>query len=53
MMTTAVPWAERSGFQARAGDGRLMGPLNPALLNPGIGSSFLALQAAEEKVHVP
>ncbi|MGD0705392.1 MAG: carboxymuconolactone decarboxylase family protein [Trebonia sp.] len=22
---------------------------NPALLNPGIGSSFLALQAAEEK----
>ena len=49
MMKTAVPWAERSGFQARTGDGRLMGPFNPALLNPGIGSSFLALQATEEK----
>ena len=43
-----VPWAARSGFAATTARGRLIGPFNPSLLNPQIGSEFLKLQAAEE-----
>jgi 4-carboxymuconolactone decarboxylase len=46
---TAVPWAERTGFAATTGDGRLIGPFNASLLNPSIAAEFLKLQAAEEK----
>ena len=46
---TAVPWAQRSGFAAITDDGRLIGPFNPSLLNPGIAAEFLKLQAAEEQ----
>ncbi len=45
----AVPWAERSGFAAGTAGGRLVGPFNPSLLNPQIGTAFLTLQAAEEQ----
>jgi 4-carboxymuconolactone decarboxylase len=45
----AVPWAERSGFAATTAHGRLIGPFNPSLLNPQIGTAFLKLQAAEEQ----
>ena len=44
-----VPWAQRTGFAATTGDGRLIGPFNACLLNPAIAGEFLKLQAAEEK----
>ncbi|WP_246133442.1 carboxymuconolactone decarboxylase family protein [Mycobacterium helveticum] len=46
---TAVPWAQRSGFMASTTDGRLIGPFNPCLLNPGLAAAFLKLQAAEQQ----
>jgi 4-carboxymuconolactone decarboxylase len=49
MIKTWIPMAEAVGFQARTGSGQLIGPFNPTLLNPGIGSRFLELQVAEEK----
>ena len=42
-----MPWAERSGFQGKLPDGRLIGPFNPVLLSPEIGQAFLDLQAVE------
>jgi 4-carboxymuconolactone decarboxylase len=49
MINTWIPMAENAGFQVRTDAGHLIGPFNPTLLNPGIGSSFLELQVAEEK----
>jgi 4-carboxymuconolactone decarboxylase len=46
---TFGPWAAGIDFQARTGDGRLIGPFNPILYSPGISSSFLDLHDAEEK----
>jgi 4-carboxymuconolactone decarboxylase len=46
---TAVAWARRSGFSAATADGRLIGPFNPSLLNPGLAAAFLKLQAAEQQ----
>ncbi|BBZ25801.1 hypothetical protein MMAD_00960 [Mycolicibacterium madagascariense] len=45
----AVPWATRTGFAAKLADGRLIGPFNPSLLSPQIGTAFLQLQATEEQ----
>jgi 4-carboxymuconolactone decarboxylase len=45
----AVPWADRSGFAATTASGRLVGPFNPSLLNPQIGTAFLTLQEAEQQ----
>jgi 4-carboxymuconolactone decarboxylase len=47
-VSTMVPWAERSGFQSRTADGKLIGPFNPVLFSPEIGGAFLDLQAAEQ-----
>jgi len=44
MMTTLVPWADKTGFLSITADGRLIGPANAALLNPAIGAQFLQLQ---------
>lgn len=49
MMTTVVPWADKTGFQSTTADGRLIGPLNPGLLNPAIGAQFLQLQCTERQ----
>lgn len=43
-----VAWAQDCGFAAATADGRLIGPFNPSLLNPGLSAAFLKLQAAEE-----
>lgn len=48
MATRIVPWADDARFQSTAEDGRLIGPFNPALLNPAIAASFLDLQSAEQ-----
>ena len=34
MVARIVPWADAAGFRTVAGDGRLVGPFNPELLNP-------------------
>ena len=48
MATKIVPWANDAQFQSTAQDGRLIGPFNPALLNPAIAAPFLDLQFAEQ-----
>jgi 4-carboxymuconolactone decarboxylase len=48
MATRIVPWANDAQFQSTAEDGRLIGPFNPALLNPAIAGPFLDLQFAEQ-----
>jgi hypothetical protein len=48
MMDNVVPRADSAGFVARTDAGQLIGPFNPALLNPAIGSAFLELQFTEE-----
>ena len=47
-MATTVPWANGAGFQSMTGDGRLIGPFNPFLLNPAVASKFLDWQFAEQ-----
>ncbi|OBB95285.1 carboxymuconolactone decarboxylase family protein [Mycobacterium sp. 852002-40037_SCH5390672] len=49
ILSTAVPWAHRSGFAATTTGGQLIGPFNPSLLNPGLATAFLELQAAEQE----
>jgi 4-carboxymuconolactone decarboxylase len=48
MATKIVPWANDAQFQSTAEDGRLIGPFNPALLNPATAAPFLDLQFAEQ-----
>jgi 4-carboxymuconolactone decarboxylase len=48
MATRIVPWANEARFQITSEDGRLIGPFNPALLNPAIAAPFLDLQFAEQ-----
>jgi 4-carboxymuconolactone decarboxylase len=48
MMNTMVPWANEVPFQSTTADGRLIGPFNPALLNPQTATKFLELQFAEQ-----
>jgi 4-carboxymuconolactone decarboxylase len=48
MAEVIVPWANEARFQSTAEDGRLIGPFNPALLNPAIAAPFLDLQFAEQ-----
>ncbi|HTX96179.1 MAG TPA: carboxymuconolactone decarboxylase family protein [Mycobacterium sp.] len=48
MMNTMVPWARQVPFQSTTADGRLIGPFNPALLNPQTATKFLELQFAEQ-----
>jgi 4-carboxymuconolactone decarboxylase len=48
MMNTMVPWANQVPFQSTTADGRLIGPFNPALLNPQTATKFLELQFAEQ-----
>ncbi len=48
LVNTMVRWADRSGFQSMAENGRLIGPFNPVLLSPGITPAFLDLQDAEQ-----
>jgi 4-carboxymuconolactone decarboxylase len=48
MMNTMVPWANQVPFQSTTADGRIIGPGNPALLNPQTATKFLELQFAEQ-----
>ncbi len=47
--TQFEPAAKAAGFESRTDDGRLIGPLNPALYSPDISSAFWAWQVSEEK----
>jgi 4-carboxymuconolactone decarboxylase len=40
MAQVIVPWANEARFQSTAEDGRLIGPFNPALLNPASPHRF-------------
>ena len=45
----AVPWAEGAGFQAGIEAGQLIGPFNPALLNPAISKAFFDFVLVEHE----
>jgi 4-carboxymuconolactone decarboxylase len=49
MGTSVVPLANAAGFRSKDDEGHFIGPFNLALLNPRMGSSFLALQKVEEE----
>ncbi len=49
MQASMIPWADSAGFQAKLGDGRLIGPFNPIMFSPALGEAFLALQDAEQR----
>ena len=39
-IATMVPWADAAHFQSRTADGKLIGPFNPVLFSPEMGSCF-------------
>ena len=41
LRATMIQWAEKSGFQSMTDEGRLIGPFNPLLVNPGIAPGLL------------
>lgn len=47
LSSTAVPWAQASGFVAKLEDGSLIGPFYVALQSPTIGAAFERLQSVE------
>lgn len=49
MNETMVPWAEKSGFEAKLPDGRMIGPFNGFLFSPEMTQSFLDWQMVEQK----
>jgi 4-carboxymuconolactone decarboxylase len=49
LMNKAVPWAEGAGFQAGIEAGQLIGPFNPALLNPAISKAFFEFVLVEHE----
>jgi 4-carboxymuconolactone decarboxylase len=49
MTKSVVPWSEHAGFASQDGDGRFIGPFNPALQSPTVCGSFLDFQAREEE----
>ena len=49
MRGSVVPWADKAGFRAALDDGRMIGPFNPFLFSPAMGSALLALDDAEQQ----
>ncbi len=49
VMSTLMPWAKKSGFEAQLADGKMIGPFNSLLYAPEITLAFVALQEAEGK----
>jgi 4-carboxymuconolactone decarboxylase len=41
------PWADQSGFEVIAPDGSLLGPLNPPLFSPALGTALVGLFHAD------
>src|SRR5258708_14246495 len=49
MDNTLIAWAEQSGFVAKTGDGKFIGPFNPSLYSIGITDGFGKFMDAEAK----
>jgi 4-carboxymuconolactone decarboxylase len=49
MTSTVVPWSDDTGFDSTTGDGRFIGPFNPALLNPAMTSAAAELLLGERE----
>ncbi len=47
MASTVISWADPFSFRTQDGEGRFIGPFNPALPHPELAQSFLELQFAE------
>ena len=46
-LQTIVPLGDKSGYETKTADGRLIGPFNSMLFSPAISKAFLAMQKAE------
>ncbi len=49
MRTHQVPWSDRHHIEGMTAGGRLIGPYNPLLYSPGVGTGFLDFEAAEDQ----
>ena len=49
MDNTLIAWAKQSGFVAKTGDGKFIGPFNPSLYSIGITDGFGKFMDAEAK----
>jgi 4-carboxymuconolactone decarboxylase len=49
MRTNQIPWANRHKFIGMTDDERLIGPFNPLLYSPEVGTGFLDFEGAEER----
>jgi 4-carboxymuconolactone decarboxylase len=49
MRTHQVPWSDRHNIEGMTVGGRLIGPYNPLLYSPGVGTGFLDFEAAEDQ----
>jgi 4-carboxymuconolactone decarboxylase len=48
LVANELPWAEKSGFEAVAPDGSLLGPFNPILFSPVLGRAMLDVFHADK-----
>lgn len=49
LVANEVPWAEKSGARAIAHDGGLLGPFNPLLFNPALGTAQVGVFRADKE----
>lgn len=49
LLATQIAWAERSGFEARLPDGRLIGPFNAFLHTPAMARAYTDWVSAEDR----
>jgi 4-carboxymuconolactone decarboxylase len=49
MLTHQIPWSDSHNIEGMTGDGRLIGPYNPLLYSPGVGTGFLDFEGAEDQ----
>jgi 4-carboxymuconolactone decarboxylase len=49
MLTHQIPWSDSHNIEGMTGDGRLIGPYNPLLYSPGVGTGFLDFEGAENQ----
>jgi 4-carboxymuconolactone decarboxylase len=49
MLTHQIPWSNSHNIEGMTDDGRLIGPYNPLLYSPGVGTGFLDFEGAEDQ----
>jgi 4-carboxymuconolactone decarboxylase len=49
LIANEVPWTDRSGVQAMEEDGSLLGPFNPLLFSPDVGTAQIEVFRADKR----